>query len=454
VAAICRICTRPRPFADRSRLIPSKGGIVASQIVFSLVRPVSCYRLIATALVILLTAPAALFAVPSFTPINDLGTGLYLNQFQGGLYPNGSNTVPAAHAADGLQRAAAIQPLNTQGQPDANGKYVMISIGMSNTTDEFCSGSGGTSCASYSFIGQAAADASVNHNRLVIVDGAQGGQAANAWLSPNDATYATVAQRLATAHVTESQVSAIWLKEADADPTLSLPSTNADAYTLVTELGDILRAAKVRYPNLQQVFLSSRIYAGYATSNLNPEPYAYESGFAVKWLIEAQMKQMSGGGIDPRAGDLNYTSGVAPWIAWGPYMWADGLHPRSDGLIWQQSDFGSDGTHPSTSGRTKVGSMLLNFMLDSEFTEPWFLSPTAGDFNGDGVINAADYVVWRKGLGTTFTPSDYNVWRSHFGQTASSGAGVSPNAAVPEPSVLVLLMLATAGWCLRRGRAP
>src|SRR3954463_4552820 len=82
-------------------------------------------------------------------PINDLGPGLYLNQFQGGLYPNGSNMVPAAQDAAGVSRALAIRPLNAQGQPDANGKYVMVSIGMSNTTDEFCS-SMGSSCASYS----------------------------------------------------------------------------------------------------------------------------------------------------------------------------------------------------------------------------------------------------------------------------------------------------------------
>ena len=39
-----------------------------------------------------------------------------------------------------------------------------------------------------------------------------------------------------------------------------------------------------------------------------------------------------------------------------------------------------------------------------------------GDFNGNGVVDAADYVAWRKGLGTLYTQNDYNVWRAHFGQ--------------------------------------
>jgi hypothetical protein len=68
-----------------------------------------------------------------------------------------------------------------------------------------------------------------------------------------------------------------------------------------------------------------------------------------------------------------------------------------------------------------------------------------GDYNGNGVVDAADYIVWRKGLGTTYTQNDYNVWRAHFGQTAGSGAGVSANDAVPEPTTLVLLILAAAG---------
>jgi len=74
----------------------------------------------------------------------------------------------------------------------------------------------------------------------------------------------------------------------------------------------------------------------------------------------------------------------------------------------------------------------------------------AGDYNGNGIVDAADYVVWREGLGTTFTQNDYDVWRAHFGQTGGSGAGASSPAAVPESATWVMLMIAMAGWCLRR----
>jgi hypothetical protein len=169
-------------------------------------------------------------------------------------------------------------------------------------------------------------------------------------------------------------VQVAWLKVANPDPTVSLPAQNADAYTLVAQMGNILRAMKTRYPNLRLVYISSRIYAGYATSPLNPEPYAYESAFAVKWLIEAQINQMRTGQIDARAGDLDYNSGVAPWIAWAAYMWADGMNPRSDGLTWSRSDFQSDGTHPSQSGQQKVGTMLLDFFKREPTATPWFLA--------------------------------------------------------------------------------
>lgn len=67
----------------------------------------------------------------------------------------------------------------------------------------------------------------------------------------------------------------------------------------------------------------------------------------------------------------------------------------------------------------------------------------AGDFNFNGVVDAADYVLRRKGLGTVYTQDDYNIWRAHFGQTAGSGSGDS--AVVPEPATLATLISAAAG---------
>ncbi len=72
-----------------------------------------------------------------------------------------------------------------------------------------------------------------------------------------------------------------------------------------------------------------------------------------------------------------------------------------------------------------------------------------GDYNNNGVVDAADYIVWRK---TDGTPAGYNAWRTHFGQTAGSGSGAIANATVPEPATAVMLMFAAAVWCLRRNR--
>ncbi len=323
-----------------------------------------------------LAAPAAL---AGYVPINDLASELYLDQYQGGLYPDGSNLAPAEHALAGLARAGQVRPRNPAGDLDLNGHYVLLSIGLSNTTQEFST-----------FQQQAAGDPRVNHTTLAIVDGAKGGQAAGSWTSPLNQNYDRIRDDvLAPQGLTEQQVQAAWVKVANPSPNKSLPLSDADAFRLVSQMGDITRALKTRYSNLQLVFISSRIYAGYAQTALNPEPYAYESGFAVKWMVEAQIDQMDTGQTDPLAGDLNYQT-VAPWAGWGPYLWADGLNPRSDGLIWEPNDFAADGTHPSQSGRQKVSAALMDFMLTSPFAKPWFALPAPGDMDGDGLLTGDD----------------------------------------------------------------
>ena len=69
----------------------------------------------------------------------------------------------------------------------------------------------------------------------------------------------------------------------------------------------------------------------------------------------------------------------------------------------------------------------------------------SGDFNGDGVVDARNYVVWRK---TNGAASDYGLWRGNFGQVAGSGSGAS--AAVPETSSLALLLMGFVATCCCR----
>jgi lysophospholipase L1-like esterase len=61
-----------------------------------------------------------------------------------------------------------------------------------------------------------------------------------------------------------------------------------------------------------------------------------------------------------------------PWLAWGPYIWTDGLRGRSDGLVWTCSDVQSDGTHPSASGSAKIARLLHAFFTSDPSAMPWF----------------------------------------------------------------------------------
>jgi hypothetical protein len=278
----------------------------------------------------------------------------------GGLYGGGSNVPPPAHYQAALAELAKIQPLDATGKPAAGGAVGLISIGMSNTTMEF------------SVFKTLADKDPLKSPSLKIVDGAQGGQTAKIWantagsLDTKNNPWSVLAGRLQAAGVAPAQVQVVWIKQADAQPSLGFPT---EAKTLEGELAVIVRYLKQAYPNVRIVYLSSRIYAGYATTKLNPEPYAYEGAFSVRWLIQSQMSGDASLNYDAAKGEV-----TAPLLLWGPYLWADGMNPNSQGLTWAIGDLNSsDGTHPSASGCQKVAGLLLDFFKTSELARSWFL---------------------------------------------------------------------------------
>jgi hypothetical protein len=335
------------------------------------------------------------------TPLNDLSGGSYQG-FPGGLYPNG-NTRPFQHETGGLAQMAEVVPRGATGGADPNGVIGLLSIGMSNTTQEFSR-----------FMQLANADPQKNP-KVVLVDGAVGGQAAEDIASPFAPYWQIVQQRIAAAGLTNEQVQVVWLKEANRGPTDPFPQ---HAQGLESQLAIIVGLIRTLFPNARLCYLSSRIYGGYATSTLNPEPYAYESAFSVRWLIERQI----GGDFDLRYESGGHFPPAAPWLSWGPHTWADGLTPRSDGLIWECADFAADGTHPSASGRTKVAQMLLDFFKTDSTTAPWFLG-AAGP-----VLDQTDLVRGR--------PANFRVRGAAPGERVHYLYSLSGTGAGPCPGVL------------------
>ncbi|HYH68417.1 MAG TPA: hypothetical protein VD866_27235 [Urbifossiella sp.] len=298
------------------------------------------------------------FDASKLRPLNDLTAEKYQGHVRG-LYPGGTNDRPAAHEKAGLELARRVRPLNAAGQPDAAGKVVLLSVGMSNTSQ-----------VSETF-GRLLAKDDGRNPALVFVNGAQGGMTARAIRYPKDnATgtryWGTIDDRLKAAGVTAAQVQAVWMKQADAGPREGFP---AYAETLCDEMEDIARTVGERFPNARLMYLSSRTYGGYATTGLNPEPYAFESGFAVRWLIQRQLDGKGGLNFDPAKGPVR-----APWLAWGPYLWASGTTKNAAGLSYERADFAPDGTHPAPPGQQKVAAEMLRFFRTDPTTRPWFLA--------------------------------------------------------------------------------
>jgi hypothetical protein len=298
-----------------------------------------------------------------FKPLSEMtAEDKYLGE-DGGLYGNGKNEPPEKHQGAAKRETEGLVPLDKDGKPAADGKIVLISLSMSNATQEFSA-----------FKTLADADAQKSP-RLTIVDCAQGSMTMAAWANtrakPNP--WPVAIERLEKAGVTPAQVQVLWIKPANAFPKGDLLEHGKE---LQEDTQRTLQRARERFPNLRIAYFSSRIYGGHATgggADLNPEPYAYETAFVVRWLIQDQIKGNPELNHDATRGPVK-----SPLLLWGPYLWADGDTPRkADGLAWPRKDLSSDGTHPSDSGKEKVAQALLRFFKNDPNTKTWFVGRAA-----------------------------------------------------------------------------
>ncbi len=327
--------------------------------------------------------------VPGLTAITDLGTGTYSADgatMQGGLYPSGQNARPMAFEADGVYLAThSIFPRNAAGASDpANGKIGFAALGMS-TTNYVADG----------FIRQIAATPGVVNPKVVIVNGGINGIGASHWKDPNDAVWATFQSRLAAAGIAGPQLQAVWILLSEREQILG-----TDFRTATTTLRDWIKltvlSLKSKYPNVKITYLTGLPYQGYTDPSytfVTNEPNGYESNFAPKLVIQAQIQ-----GDASLRYQFNGTPPPAPWLSWGPYLWTNGLGP--DGVYGANTIPGrylptpfearcedyrtSDGYHPASPGfpgympgfgADVYGGLLFDFMTTDPTSTPWFLAP-------------------------------------------------------------------------------
>ena len=288
-----------------------------------------------------------------FKPLTEMtADDRYLDQ-DGGLYGAGKNTPPKEHQQAAQAALAQIKPLNDRGQPAIDGRVVFVSISMSNATQEF------------SKFKEIADRDPRKSPSLTIIDCAQGGQAMAEWVAAGAQPWTVAERRITNAGVSLDQVQVAWIKLANKGPRGDLAEHGKK---LEHDTLAVIHNAQARFPNLRIAYLSSRIYGGYTMGALNPEPYAYESAFPARWLIQRQIKGDESLNYDASRGDVK-----APLLMWGPYLWADGMTPRqADKLVYTREDLAQDGTHPSQLGREKVAKLMLEFFATNEFAKPWF----------------------------------------------------------------------------------
>jgi arabinogalactan endo-1,4-beta-galactosidase len=112
----------------------------------------------------------------------------------------------------------------------------------------------------------------------------------------------------------------------------------------------------------------------------------------------------------------------------GAFWWYAEARPTSGLNVWEN-------------GRLGLFDQNGNLQPAASVYEQFLPTITPGDFNEDGFVDAADYTLWRDGMGTAYDVDDYSDWLANFGSVGSgAGGGIGSSASVPEPGMLMLFV--------------
>jgi len=269
----------------------------------------------------------------------------YLGKHETGLYPGSKNEMPVDHRRAGERIAKTIRPLDAEGKPDEReGRILALVFGHSN-------------CSMYfrAFQQELVRRADELHPRFEMLNAAVGGQQLPEISALEGKVWDKATRLLGRPGYSAQQVQVLFLhttyhrfSNRDNQPAV-FPDDMRDMHRdLIKVLGHCLKL----YPNLKIAYLTAdgfRHFTGF-------EPHVWQEAFAIKWLIEDQIKGKPGTSYE---GDRR----KLPWLCWGPYIWDN---------TWGESMF-TDGVHPAGDAQGLFVKKYWDHLSDDRVAKPWMM---------------------------------------------------------------------------------
>lgn len=273
----------------------------------------------------------------------------YRDEFETGLYPGGKSEMPAIHRQAGERVAATIRPLDVDGAVDEqNGRILGLVLGHSN-------------CSMYfgALQRHLAQQREKLHPRFELVNAAVGGQQLPEIVALRGGVWDRAQSFLdGRSGCSKQQVQVLFLHTTyhGASNGRRLPPRPFPEVmqNMQRDLDKVLAYCVERFPNLKIAYLTCdgfRHFTGF-------EPHVYQEAFALKWLIESQLRGEASTRFEGPDRHL-------PWLTWGPYIWDN---------TWDRSYF-TDGVHPAAKTLDIFVDKYWQHLRGDSVAKSWLFTP-------------------------------------------------------------------------------